>query len=205
MLITAERGQGIIPAAPEDVAAIAGIQDANLLETKLRDGLDRRAIERGGFLVHALGVEEIEGIIEDPDVISRVHVNEKGVVDAYAFLYPMAHWKKLNSGWFDTIVMRPDAPPTPKDEHSVLFRYVAASPEAAPGVGASMNSSALRLCRGLGFQAVFGENLLEPYHNRAAYITNTRRHGYIDVGEIHETYEGGEYRWTYIRKSLDAE
>lgn len=204
MLVAAERGRGIIPAALEDVAAITDIQNASLLETKLAAGLDQRTIERGGFLVHALGVEKIEEMVTDSAIISRVHVDEAGAVDAYAFLYPMDHWKAQNPGWCDTIIMKPNAPPTPKDEKSVLFRYVAASPDAAPGVGAHMNSALLALCQGLGYKAVFGENLLAPYYNRAAHVVNTRRLGYEDVGEIRERYQGIDYHWTYVRKSLDA-
>ena len=198
----AEQASGIIPATDAHIAGMLAAQEYCSLAAKLETGVPVTDIERGGFLVHLLTDVDFKEIVTNPDVISRVHLDPAGEVDAYAICYPLPVWNEENPSWLGSIAFHEGVAPGPKAEETILFRYVATGPNAAAGVGIGMTSTLVESYGRQGYKAVYGETLRSPYYNRPANLIHSRRIGMENAGRILEPRDGQTFDWTVYRKTF---
>jgi len=184
----------IRPARKEDIQGILAVQKDLLLESKAN--LEKRLLEKEGFLVYPVGEKELKQLIDNPSNILLV-ARSQGNIVGYALAYDLSSWRQSKKDW-DLEFHAESTTKKHLSENKVLyFRHIARK-KGFSGIGEKLEENVYAIARSQGYKTVVGEILEQPIQNTAS-ITIHKTRDYGRIGQI--THKDGMI-WGVYEKNL---
>ncbi len=189
----------ILSASPEDIQGILLVQKENLLSLteKKPERLEKKRLEKKGFLIHEVSAEELNKLISDKENSLVLVAKEGDEIRGYVLSYDLELWKSIKPQWEETVKISESKRKFLNEEKILYLRHIAREAKAK-GTGAKLMRALINEARLRKYYAIIAEILEKPITNQVS-IEFHKRFGFEEIGKVEE---GNNLTWGLFLKNL---